>query len=158
MTDTRQVTERRELHFNSMGDILNDVEYMAAGDPPRSTGNWTSAQIVQHVGLTIDFSIEGFPVPKAPLLLRIACRLLRKKLLRDPMKPGVTLPPKFARLRPQTRVTWDEAVDGFRVAMTKLDTKRMTCRSPVFGKLSHEQWEQLHCRHAEMHFSFIAPD
>ncbi|MEE8459502.1 MAG: DUF1569 domain-containing protein [Phycisphaerales bacterium] len=158
MTDTRKVTERRELRFNSMGDILNDVEYMAAGDPPRSTGNWTSAQIIQHVGRIIDFSIEGFPVPRAPLPVRIVCRLLRKKLLRDPMKPGITLPPKFARLQPETRTTWDEAVDGFRAAITKLDTKRMTCRSPVFGKLNHEQWVQLHCRHAEMHFSFIAPD
>ena len=32
-----------------MGEILDDVEYMAAGDPPPSTGNWTSAQIVQQM-------------------------------------------------------------------------------------------------------------
>ncbi len=158
MTDTRQVTERRELSFRSMADILNDVEYMAAGDPPKSTGNWTSAQIVQHVGRIIDYSIEGFPVPKAPLPLRIVCRILRNKILREPMKPGVTLPTKFARLLPDDRLTWDEAVDGFRAVMTKLDTKRMACRSPVFGKLSPVHWEQMHCRHAEMHFSFIHPD
>lgn len=158
MTDTRQVTDRRELHFSSMSDILDDVEYMAAGDPPGSTGNWTSAQIVRHVGRIIEFSIEGFPVPKAPLPLRIVCRLLRKKLLRDPMKPGVTLPPKFARLLPEDRTTWDEAVDDFRAVMMKLDTRRMTCPSPIFGKLSHEQWVQVHCRHAELHFSFVDPE
>ena len=158
VTDTRKVTERRELHFSSMSDILNDVEYAAAGDPPRSTGNWTSAQIVQHVGRIIDFSIEGFPVPKAPLLIRLVCRVLRKKILSEPMKPGVKLPPKFARMVPDDRTTWDEAVDGFRVVMTKLDARQMTCPSPVFGKLTPEQWEQVHCRHAEMHFSFIQPE
>lgn len=158
MTDTRTVTERRELHFSSMGEILDDVEYMAAGDPPRSTGNWTSAQIVEHVGRTIGFSIDGFPVPKAALPLRIACRLLRGRILRDPWKPGIKLPPKFARLVPEGRTTWDDAVDGFRAVMTKLDTTRMTARSPLFGKLRHDQWVQLHCRHAELHFSFVDPE
>jgi hypothetical protein len=158
VTDTRKVTERRELRFSSMGDILNDVEYAASGDPPPSTGNWTSAQIVQHVGRVIDYSIEGFPTPKAPLLLRIAVRLMRRKVLRDPWKPGIKLPPRFARLAPEPRVTWDEAVDAFRATMVKLDTRRMTARSPLFGRLSHDQWEQIHCRHAELHLSFIQPD
>lgn len=158
MTDPRQVTDRRELHFASMGDILDDVEYMAAGDPPPSTGNWTSAQIVLHVGRSIDYSIEGFPMPKAPLLLRIAVRLMRRRFLRDPWKPGVKLSPKYAPLLPEPRTTWDEAVDAFRAVMTKLDTKRMTARSPLFGKLSHEQWVQIHCRHAELHFSYVKPE
>jgi hypothetical protein len=34
----------------------------------------------------------------------------------------------------------------------------MTATSPVLGRLSHEQWVQFHCRHAEMHFSFMHPE
>ena len=157
MSRTQEITDRRELHFDSMGDILDDVEYLAAGDPPRSVGNWTSAQIVQHVATMIDCSIDGFAVARAALPVRIICRLLRKRILTTPMKPGVNLPGKFAFLAPASRTTWDEAVDLFRAVSTKLDTQRMTHRSPVLGRLSHGQWEQLHCRHAEMHFSFMHP-
>lgn len=157
MSRTREITDRRELYFNSMGDILDDVEYLAAGDPPRSAGNWTSAQIVQHVATVIDCSIEGFPAVRATLPVRIICRLLRKRILTTPMKPGLNLPRRFAFLLPESRSTWDEAVDRFRMVLTKLDTQRMTHRSPVLGRVSHEQWVQLHCRHAEMHFSFMHP-
>ena len=157
MSRTREITDRRELYFNSMGDILDDVEYLAAGDPPRSAGNWTSAQIVQHVATVIDCSIEGFPGVKAALPVRIIARLLRRRILTTPMKAGLIVPRRFAFLVPESRTTWDEAVDRFRIVLTRLDTRRMTHRSPVLGKLSHEQWEQLHCRHAEMHFSFMHP-
>ena len=27
--------------------------------------------------------------------------------------------------------------------------------SPLFGRLNHDQWTQLHCRHADLHFSFL---
>ncbi len=157
MKPTRQITDRRELHFSSMGDILDDVEYLAAGDPPRTAGNWTSAQIVAHVGRVIDYSIEGFPTPKAALPLRFVCWLLRRIVLTRPMQPGVKLPRNFAALIPDHGTTWEDAVDGFRAVYTKLATRRMTHPSPVFGRMSHEQWEQLHCRHAEMHFSFMHP-
>ena len=36
--------------------------------------------------------------------------------------------------------------------------ERMSKPSPVFGPMTHEEWEQLHCRHAELHFSFIHKD
>ena len=157
MSRTQDITDRRKLHFTTMGDILDDVEYLAAGDPPRSAGNWTSAQIVQHLATVIDCSIEGFQGVKAPLPIRLVCRLIRKRILTAPMKPGLKLPPKFTFLVPESRSTWEEAVDRFRLVATKLGTQQMTQRSPALGKLSHEQWVQLHCRHAEMHFSFMHP-
>ncbi len=30
--------------------------------------------------------------------------------------------------------------------------------SPVFGKMTKEEWDQLHLRHAEMHLSFYVPE
>ena len=154
---TRQTPDRRELHFSSMADIVEDVEYLAAGDPPRSAGNWTSAQIVEHVGRIIDASIEGFPTPKAALPLRFIAWLFRRIVLTRPMQPGIKLPPKFEALLPDHGIIWDDAVDRFRAVHNKLATRQMTQPSPVFGRLSHQQWEQLHCRHAEMHFSFMHP-
>ena len=42
-------------------------------------------------------------------------------------------------------------------AIERAGSQRMKHPSPVLGKLSHEQWEQLHCRHAELHLSFLHP-
>ncbi len=154
---TQQTRDRRELHFSSMADILQDVEYLAAGDPPRSTGNWTPAQIVQHVGRIIDCSIEGFPPPRAAFGVRFIGWLLRRIVLTRPMQPGIKLPRKFEALLPDHGTIWDDAVDRFCAVHNKLATRQMTQPSPVFGRLTHQQWEQLHCRHAEMHFSFMHP-
>ncbi len=62
----------------------------------------------------------------------------------------------FAVLGPDDDVTWEQAAACLRAALDRLDGgARMTQPSPVFSDLAHEQWEQLHCRHAEMHFSFM---
>ncbi len=158
MVDTAKVQERRSLTFSSMQEILDDVEYLASGDPPASTGNWTPAQIMQHLTIVINCSIDGFPAPKVSLPMRLIGRLMRKKALNNPLSPGIRFPKNLQYLEPRTKLTWEEAVDDFRAAMARLDTLTMTHRSPIFGKLSHDQWVQLHCRHAELHFGFIHPE
>ncbi len=157
MIKTAKVSERRQLQFSSMQDILADVEYLDSGDPPRTTGNWTAAQIVQHVAKLIDYSIDGFPVPKAAIPMRILGRLMRNAAITKPLRPGIKFSKKFSFLSPDREVAWDDAAQQLRQAIGRLDSDRMTKRSPIFGKLSPEQWEQLHCRHAEMHFSFMHP-
>ena len=157
MVKTPKVTDRRELHFPSMPDILDDVEYLASGDPPRTTGNWTGGQIVKHVAMLINFSIDGFPVPKAPLPYRIVGRLKRKRALVEPLGAGLAFPRNFGFLAPSAGVTWEEAVEYLSETMARPSRERMATPHPLLGKLTHEQWEQFHCRHAEMHFSFMHP-
>lgn len=156
-TRTNEVTDRRRLHFSSMKDIREDVEYLASGDPPRTSGNWSAAQIVGHVGTMIICSIDGFPVPRAPLPIRIAGTLLRRRFLIRTVPAGFKLPQKFRFLMPEIDASWDDEVERICTAIGRLDTERMTRPSPVLGRLTHEQWEQFHCRHAEMHFSFMHP-
>ncbi len=48
MIETKKVTDRRTLSFRSLDDIQADVEALD-GSAIRTTGNWTAAQIVQHV-------------------------------------------------------------------------------------------------------------
>ena len=157
MVKTPRVTDRRELRFSSLQDILDDVEYQASGDPPRTTGNWTGGQIVQHVALLIGFSIDGFPAARAPLPMRVVGRLRRKRILADPLGAGLTFPRKFDFLKPRAGIAWEEAVEFMNETMARLRDGRMTAGHPFLGKLTHEQWEQFHCRHAEMHCSFMHP-
>lgn len=157
MADTAKIEDRRSLKFSSMQEILDDIEYLDSGDPPRSTGNWTPAQIVEHVTIVIKCSIDGFPGQKVSLPMRIIGRLMRKRALANPFPAGIKFPKHFEYLEPRRSRSWDEAVDGLRDAYTRLDTHQMKHRSPILGKLTHDQWVQLHCRHAELHFSFLHP-
>jgi hypothetical protein len=158
MVKTSAVRDRRELHFSSMPDIQTDVEYLDSGDPPRTSGNWTAGQVVEHVAKMIQLSIDGFPRVKLALPLRILGRLLRGRILRDPLRSGLKFPQRFDFLAPTPGITWEEAVEYFNGIMGRLATEKMTGVSPVLGRLSHEQWVCFHCRHAEMHLSFLHPE
>jgi uncharacterized protein DUF1569 len=158
MVETRKVTDRRTLHFAGLNEILEEVEYLASGDPPRASGKWTAPQVVEHVSKFITFSIDGFPMARASLPLRILGRLLRNRALTRPMPPGLKIPRKFPFMVPSAHVTWEQAVETLRTAVARAQSLRMRQRSPVLGKLTHAQWEQFHCRHAEMHLSFLHPN
>ncbi len=156
MIETKKVTDRRRLHFTRMSDILADVDALDGPDL-RTTGNWTPAQDVAHVATIIRRSLDGFDGLKAPLAVRLLVRLVRNKALREPFKPGIQLPEKFRKVFvPDAATTWQDATSAMRHEIGRIENgERMTVPSPVFGALSHEQWVQLHCRHAELHLSFI---
>jgi hypothetical protein len=131
VVDTKSVEERRALHFRTMEDILEDIEGLGEDESAvRSTGNWTPAQNLWHVTYFIDGSIDGLDFT-APWFMRVMAKLFKTKILGNPFKPGFKLPQNMASAIPEESVTWPDAVAGY------------------------EQWEQLHCRHAELHFSFI---
>ncbi|MHC4427929.1 MAG: DUF1569 domain-containing protein [Planctomycetota bacterium] len=155
MINTRRVKERRRLHFDSIQDLVDDVLQLD-GTQVTTTGNWSAPQIVQHVAKLINFSIDGFPA-KAPLMIRLAGRLMRNRSLAKTLPAGFRLPTKFTFLEPDADVEWDDAVTYLRETIGRLQNERMDAPSPVLGKMTHEEWERLHCRHAEMHFSFIHP-
>ncbi len=56
---------------------------------------------------------------------------------------------------PPADVTWEDAVEHLRTIISRAKDEGMTGRSPVFGQLTHDEWVQMHCRHAELHFSFL---
>jgi hypothetical protein len=158
VVNTRQVTDRRSLHFTSLEEVLRDVEALGARGAPRAAGNWTPGQVVQHVAKGIGFATDGFPRPRASWPLRVLGRVIRNRTLTKPTQPGLNLPPSFRFLLPdEPAVAWDEGVRMLRGAIGRASAQRMTHPSPVFGALSHEQWVQFHCRHAELHLSFLHP-
>jgi hypothetical protein len=157
MVNTRRVTDRRTLHFSSLDGVLEEVDRLSSGNPPRASGNWTAGQVVEHVAKMIRFSTDGFPVPRAPLPIRLFGRLIRSRVLTRPTRAGFTPPRMFRFMLPDEGVTWPDAVDHLRTAIKRARSNRMKQASPVFGRLTHEQWEEFHCRHAELHLSFLHP-
>ena len=153
---TRKVTDRRELRFGRMKDLLRDVEQLAAQGEVAASGNWTPGQIVDHVTTLVDWSIDGFPDVKLSWPLRVIGGFMKDRALNRPMSPGFKVPGGLRQAVPAPSITWDEAVSHLRRTIHRIDEGlRMEQPSPLLGPLGHEQWEQLHCRHAEMHFSFL---
>jgi hypothetical protein len=155
MLATKRVTDRRPLSFDSLDAILADAEALGAGKI-RTSGNWTAAQIVQHVGKLICISVEGADF-KAPWYVRLGGRLMKKPALTRTWPAGIKPPKQFDPLAPDDDVTWDQAIDELRTNIARAKDVGMTHPSPLLGPLSNEQWIQLHCRHAELHFSFMHP-
>ena len=155
---TRQVTGRRTLKFHTLADIGHDAERFLIGTP-RCLGNWTAAQNVQHISNIIRGSRNGFDV-SAGWFFKIVGPLMKNMIIKGPMKPGFKIPESAEReFAPGAGVDLNEAVAGLKEEIRLAEMPgAMHHPSPFFGRMSEQDWTQLHCTHAAMHFSFVIPD
>lgn len=144
---------RRDLRFDSMAEVLAEVETLGRG-PVRASGNWTAAQIVLHLAESIDRSIDGFGA-RASIAVRLAARAGKAKFLREGLPPGLKVGESMRHLMPSPDVAWDEAVRRLRTAIDRAGREPMTAAHPYLGWLTTDEWRQLHCRHAELHLGFL---
>jgi hypothetical protein len=152
--NTKQVANRRDLRFNDLADVLTEAERLSAG-PVRSLGNWSAGQVFKHLALSMNNSIDGSSF-KAPWWIRLGARMMLGRMLKGKMPAGFKLPESArAEIVADDSITTDEGLHALREAIERQATQ--THREPhgAFGRLSREQWEQLHLRHAEMHLSFL---
>lgn len=155
--DTRKVSGRRQLRFESCADILAEAERLAAAPELRSLGNWTLGQTFFHLEAAMRMSIDGTKA-RVPWFIRLIGKLAKKRVLTKPMSPGFNLPAEASReLIAEREVSVPEALSALRAAVERLARESKRSPHPVFGNLSAEEWEQLHCRHAELHLSFFLP-
>jgi hypothetical protein len=155
--DTTKVTERRTLHFADLDALAAEVDRLAQAKEIRHLGNWTPGQIVAHLAIAMNNSIDGFPV-MMPGVARFFLRLLfKKRFLTRTMTPGFKLPAKAAEKLIPPPVPLEEGVQNFRKARERLRKETQRAPNPAIGKLTIDEWNQLHCRHAELHLSFLVP-
>jgi hypothetical protein len=154
---TTKVQGRRELRFNSLEDIRVDVETLAASPNLRTLGNWSAGQIFQHLATTINCSIDGFGFTVSRPM-RLMARLFKNKVLNGSMGPGFNLPRNAAErlLAPPTSL--EDGLRNLRHALERMKSENQRAPSPFFGKMTNEDWVHLHCRHSELHLSFIVPE
>lgn len=153
--DTRKA-QRRKLRFNSLNDLRAEIERLANGDV-RTSGNWTLAQAIDHLAAIIEGSLDGIPA-QAPWFIRMMSPLFRKKALHTGIDPGIKLSGEMKAVLPPDDVTLDKALARMNRVFQRLDSgEQMQQPSPVFGRMTHEDWSNLHMRHAELHLSFMHP-
>jgi Protein of unknown function (DUF1569) len=149
-----KVTGRRQLRFHSLEDILADVEKLAGARSVRALGAWSHGQVLQHLAIIMTQSIDGYHAT-APWLVRFIGRnFLRRRYLTKPMPAGFKLPRQAADLLPPP-TSPEDGLHSIRQALGRLSTETKRMPNPIFGPLSVEEWTQLHCRHSELHLSFL---
>jgi hypothetical protein len=154
--NTAKVQSRRQLRFQCIDDIAADVERLAACKELRALGNWSSGQVLEHLASTMDNSIDGFP-NFVPAPIKLFLRLfLKRRFLTKPMPPGFKLPAKAEKMLPG-ETSWDTALTNFRRAMQRVKTETHRSPHPAFGPMTADEWNQIHCRHSELHLSFLLP-
>jgi hypothetical protein len=154
--DTSKVPNRRPLHFQTIDDILRDVEHLNGGKV-KEIGNWSGGQILRHLATVMNGSIDGMSM-RLPWYFRILGKMMKGRILNKGMTPGFQLKGAAAAELIPPATSWEEGLQKFRQALGRLHTETKREPSPFLGSMTREEWDQLHCRHAELHLSFLAPD
>jgi hypothetical protein len=154
--NTAKVTDRRQLHFATLDDILADVNQLADAKDIRALGNWSPGQIFQHLATIMNKSIDGFD-HHLPRSMRVLVRLFfKRRFLRNPMPPGFKLNKKTAaEIIPPSPIETHVGLRSIRDAILQTETKRAP--RAFMGPMSQGDWLKLHCRHSELHLSFLTP-
>lgn len=157
MIDTKNVTGRRALHFNSLEEALADAESLASGSW-RQLGNWSLGQIAGHLAISLDNTVDNREF-KAPWFVRLMMPFMKNSFITKPMSPGFKMPDGMKPLfMPPDDISTDDGVAALRTAVARfVSVPSLPDRSATLGKMTRDQWNQFHCRHAEMHLSFIVP-
>jgi len=136
---TKVEAERRKLRFNSLADILDDAEQLAARKH-RTTGSWTSAQILKHLALGADACFDGFGEFQAPWWARwFIAPLVKQRFLRETMRSGIKVPENVTTLMPPPGVTLDEGLSHLRQALRRFESESPTAPHPFLGRLKNKE-------------------
>jgi uncharacterized protein DUF1569 len=154
--NTGSVKGRRTIRFEGLDDLQREAEFVASR-PGKTLGNWSVAQIVDHLGKAIDASYNGPPV-SAPWHIRlILAPLIRPGMLSKGMPAGFSLPGRMSHFLPDASPEMESSLQNLRNWLHRLKTEAPLLKHPAFGSLSHDDWIRLHLRHGELHLSFIIP-
>jgi hypothetical protein len=154
--DTAKVTGRRTLHFATLADIEADLDDIAK-KKVRALGNWTPGQIYQHLATSMNVAIDGADFTTAWPFRLIGRLFMKKRLQYKPMAPGFRLPNNAAKVLVPAPTDEKLGLENVRKALKRMQTETKRAPSPFLGELTREECDRIHCRHAELHLSFLVP-
>ena len=156
LVDTRRVDGRRLLSFQSYDEMLAEAEHLA-GVETRSLGNWSLGQALKHLALSMHLDVDGSPFDAHPIIRLVARVLYRHRLIHVGMPPGFRLPPAMAEQLVPGPTSIEEGLHALREAVERLRHESPRAAHPLFGRMTAQEWEMFHLRHAELHLSYIVP-
>jgi len=148
---------RRELNLKNLDETVTECNRLIeTGYQP--TGNWSLAQMCNHLRLTMEANMDGYPtwmntlgMPLRPLLRRFALpRLLEGRSINGMKTAGMFVPSNDLDDRVELE-KFEKCVRDFKASTNPLHPH------PGFGNMSRDEFNQFHAAHAAHHLSFLNP-
>lgn len=162
MTVSTKAAARRDLSFRSFDDILAELDRIQQAHDRGSlatTGNWAPGSNLAHCADFFRWSLDGFPQIKPPLVFRILGPVVKPFVIGRPPPPGVPLKGDIARLIPEQGIPFDDGMHAMRDQLARISRgERMTARSPIFGRMTHDDWTKVQLGHCALHLSYLTLD
>jgi uncharacterized protein DUF1569 len=158
--NTGRVVGRRNLRFNSVDEVLADVDRLVDAERAgrlKRLGNWSLGQTLGHLATWAEYAYTPAPL-KTPWFVKAILRLMKRKYLYGSMHAGAKIPGVAGGTLGTAPMSVEEALPRFRQAFERLKKEPPTAPSPAFGKLTHGEGVALNMRHAELHLSFLVPE
>lgn len=148
--------KRRKLKFTALEQVAVDVDLLHRAGYGR-VGNWTLAQVCDHLTKFMVMSLDGFPV-KMPWPIRAVMGpyfLKPLTLWSEWIPAGVQGP---AVMMPTAPPGEAQAVERCKQALLRVQEFAGSFHpSPLFGEMTPGQWRKIHLIHAAHHLSFLLP-
>jgi hypothetical protein len=143
--------KRRQLRFADLSEIMPEARGLV---PTHHTlANWSLAQTCEHLASSFIGSLEGFDLRNHRIKRFFIRRRMLQVALADGIPRGWTVDPNIT---PRDEVDLDQAVASLDAAIGKYLLHRGKLHAhPLFGKMSRETWDRIHCVHSAHHLSFV---
>lgn len=160
MINTKTV-RRRLVAFSSLGDVTKDLDRLEAAHRAgtlKKLGNHEPGAIFLHLADAMRCSFDGFPA-RSPLAMRLLCRLIKRRVLSQPFKPGLKLGAKTDQRVWNDSTSFDDGLAALRTQIARASSPGDTPSQPhpFFEFMTREEWNTYYLRHAELHLSFLQP-
>ena len=148
--NTKKVDSRREVHYDSLDDILADAKRLAEMDV-RTDGNWSQGQIYDHLAKNFNGSVDGMGFAMPGPMRFLMSFLMKKRFLTKGIPPGFKT---NSKMEPPD-VSTSDGLESLGKSIERLKQEETRAMHPIFGNIERKEWDEFHARHAEMHMSFI---
>jgi hypothetical protein len=157
MIQTKKVTNRRSVRFQSLDEVVQDLEMLAAAEQRgelKELGNWPLGTASGHLAAFIEYAFDGYPMKPPIWIVRVLARMMKKRFTENGLPAGMRMPGRTSGTYGDEPMTTQAGLTRFKAAAMRLERQAPALPNPVFGNMSHEEWIKLHLRHAELHLSF----
>ena len=146
---------RRKLDLRDFDAVAAEVDRLLAHGYDRA-GNWSLAQACDHLSTFMRMSLEGFPLRVPWIISGFLGPLVVKRLTlwTRSIPAGYKTPQP---LEPTSAADDAAAVLTFKDVLQRVWAAAQLHPSPLFGRMTPEQWREIHLIHASHHLSFLVP-
>lgn len=144
---------RRTVHFDSLDDIMPDVERLLQGYS--KVGQWSVGQACHHLASIMRASVDLPASTQFDPAMRVDANTRRAMLERGEIPEGIPTNPVLV---PPAGLDDREEAEGLRAAIAHYKASPgPAIPHPLLGPLSREEWDSIHGHHAAHHLSFAVP-